>query len=122
MEDNLKRNMVALFKLFENKPNLLSKYLLSFDILTEKTKRFINNNDNLKELADEIEKKGEFEKPFFSNIDEMYEFYDKFFKNNGKIDKKNKEFKSSLDTELQRAIENEDYETAAKIKKILDKK
>lgn len=117
--DILKNNLLAFFELFKDKPNLMVEYILENDILTDKTKKFFIGNDQLRNFTKDDKK------PFFRNFDELKDYYDKFFINNGKIVNRvniNSIFNIEiLKEELREAIKIEDYERAFIIQKKLKK-
>jgi hypothetical protein len=116
----LKKNLITFLTIFDGKPNILAEYLLQYDILDEKTIKLLINNKELSKKSKELKEKGEIEKPYFSSIEEMQEFYNKFFT----VDKDKalhpllgaETQEEALILELKKAIEKEDYELAVKIR------
>jgi hypothetical protein len=116
----LKKNLITFLTIFDGKPNILAEYLLQYDILDEKVIKLLINNKELSKKSKELKEKGEIEKPYFSSIEEMQEFYNKFFTvDHDKIihpllGAETQE--EALIMEIKKAIEKEDYELAAKIR------
>lgn len=115
----LKQNLITFLSIFDGRPNILAEYLLEYDILDDKIIALLLNNKELGEKSKELKEKGEIEKPYFTSIEEMQEFYNKFFAYD-----KERSFpllgaatqEEAIILEIKKAIENEDYELAAKIR------
>ncbi len=116
----LKKNLITFLTIFDGKPNILAEYLLEYDILDDKLIALLINNKELTKKSKELKEKGEIEKPYFTSIEQMQEFYNKFF-----ILEKDKTLhpllgaetkQESFILELKKAILNEEYELAAKIR------
>ena len=112
----LKKNLIAFLTIFDGKPNMLAEYLMEYDIITEKIANMLINNKELSKKSKELKDNGEIEKPYFSNIEEMKEFYNSFFKTERVFDPINNPSQASLLEEIKKAITNEDYEMASKIR------
>ncbi len=116
----LKKNLITFLTIFDGKPNILAEYLLQYDILDENIIKLLINNKELSKKSKELKEKGEIEKPYFTSIEEMQEFYNKFFT----IDKDKiihpllgaETQEKAFILELKKAIEKEDYELAVKIR------
>ena len=115
----LKANLITFFTIFDGKPNMLVEYLLEYDILNNDLINFIINNKELIIMSKELKENGEIEKPYFTSIEEIQNFYIKFFiKGEDYIHPLLTEEtkKEALISEFKKAIANEDYETCAKIR------
>ena len=105
-------NLVNLFKLFKDRPNNLARFLLDQDAFTDKFLKKINQNKKLTE-----ENSDDFE-IYFSSIDEMKDHYSLFI-NDVEIHKKKKtkeEIIEELTAKIKQAVEEENYEEAARIR------
>ena len=118
-----KKNMVTLLMIFKDKPNLLVKYILEYDIMSPETQKFIIDNKELKKRSKEIEEDEDenLEIPYFNNFNEMKKYYDKIFKTNQDSISINypsleEPKKATLLRDLQEAILEEDYVKCAKIR------
>jgi hypothetical protein len=136
--NTLKKHMVTLLTIFKDKPNILVKYILEYDILPDNIKHNIIENKELKNRSEELELDDDdnLETPYFSNIKEMINYYHNFFKSDNIYSESDSydEFskitfpyqeepkRDSLLKDLESAIENEDYEKCAKIRDYCIKK
>jgi hypothetical protein len=116
----LKKNLITFLTVFDGNPNILAEYLLQYDVLDSKIINLLLNNKELNKKSKELKDKGEIEKPYFSSIKEIQEYYNKFF-----IVEKEKIIhpllevetkEQSLMLEMKKALEKEDYELAIKIR------
>jgi hypothetical protein len=115
--DNLYTNLVLLLKIFKSRPNHLAKYLIDNmafqDLFIEK---LIKSN----KLNDIDDTKGYFEKPFdsstpyFSNFEDMNNYYNDMMINDVEID--NGDVEEEMNIKLKNLIEEEKYMEAAKIR------
>lgn len=121
----LKEKLITLFLIFENKPHLLAEYFLEYDLIKKSEKKQLSNNKSLQEKSDEKKKTGKIEKPYFKNLEEMQKYYNDFFYEEEKQEKHPvlgyKTRKEVLLNQLSFAIENEEYEKAAKIRDYIKK-
>lgn len=120
-EDMLKRNLVTLFTLFQNKPNILTKYIIDNELLSTNMENFIIENDELTKKSKEIEENDEIKIPYFTNFKEMMSFYDKFFETNSILEHINYPSNEnisleSLNRDLLEALSVENYEKCARIR------
>lgn len=124
-----KKNMVTLLMIFKDKPNLLVKYILEYDIISSETQRLIIANKELSKRSKEMEM-DEYESldiPYFKNFKEMKKYYDNIFEtkqdsltiNYPNLEEPKKE---TLLRDLKEAIQNEDYEKCSKIRDYCIKK
>ena len=75
----IKKNLITFLTIFDGKPNILADYLIEYNILNEKLISLLISNKELNKKSKELKDKGEIEKPYFSTIEEMQEFYNSFF-------------------------------------------
>jgi hypothetical protein len=127
--ESFKKNMVTLFTIFKNKPNLLVKYILKYDIISDDIKEVIINNKELNKRSKEMElnEEDDLDLPYFSNVKDMKKYYDSIFKTKEDLDDinypmLNEPKKETLLKDLKEAIKNEDYEKCAKIRDYCIKK
>ena len=116
----IKKNLITFLTIFDGKPNILADYLIEYNILNEKLISLLISNKELNKKSKELKDKGEIEKPYFSTIEEMQEFYNSFFL----IEKQKIVYpisgiepnQETLIKEIKDAITKEDYEMASKIR------
>jgi|VirMetMinimDraft_7_1064189.scaffolds.fasta_scaffold10411_3 hypothetical protein len=118
-----KKNMVTLLKIFKDKPNLLVKYILEYDIMSSETQRLIISNKELSKRSKEMEDDEDenLDIPYFNNFKEMKKYYDNIFETNQDSITINypsleEPKRDTLLRELKEAIEEEDYEKCVKIR------
>jgi len=106
-------NLINLFKLFKNRPNHLAKFLLDNNALNDKFLKKVKNNLKLSEDIQESDLN-----KYFDSIDDMKDHFSIFI-NDIEISKSKKsknEIIEELIIKIKDAIENENYEEAAKIR------
>ena len=104
-------NLIKLFKLYNNRPNHLVKYLIEKNAFREAFLKSLNKISNVKEIKDE--------EIVFNSIDEMNDYFDVF---NFDTNKKNKlKTIEELHLKLEEYINNENYIEAANIRDYLGK-
>ncbi|HQA20034.1 MAG TPA: UvrB/UvrC motif-containing protein [Bacilli bacterium] len=106
-------NLIKLFKLFKNRPNHLVRFLLDNDALNDK---FIKNVKNNLKLSKDIQE-SDLNKSFDS-IDDLKDHFS-IFVNDIETSKKKKsknEIIEELNFKIKDAVENENYEEAARIR------
>jgi hypothetical protein len=113
--DNNYKNLITLLNAFKNRPNHLSRFLLENKAFTDEFLSKIESNEKLSNIN--LSKIGD-ESFYFSNITEMKSFYSSLVEDLELIkSKKDKEtLKKDLLELLSKAILNEDYEEAARIR------
>jgi hypothetical protein len=107
-------NLLILLKLFKDRPNHLTNFLLENDALSDSFIKKLNDSDRLIEISEGLNEKD----IYFSSIDEMNKFY-KLLIDDLDIIKRRKtksELIIELNQKIQNAIYNEDYEDAARIR------
>ena len=86
-------NLIKLFKLYNNRPNHLVKYLIEKNAFREAFLKSLNKISNVKEIKDE--------EIVFNSIDEMNDYFDVFnFDTNKKVKKYNKKHKDKTPVKL----------------------
>lgn len=115
-------NIVKLFKLFNNRPNHLAKYLYDNGFFSQKFLDSIKTSNKLTDLSDEdIAKYNSHEIPlsllpdYFTDIESMKKYYNDLtneFKHIKKADK----LREELNKKLKKALDEEQYEDASKIR------
>lgn len=109
--ENLHNNLIALFKLFKNRPYHLSKYLLDNSAFNKDFLDKINNSSKLSNISEnEIPN-------FFKNISQMEDFYNSLLEESKlpvKLTKK--ELYEDLNKRLNQFILEERYEEAAALR------
>ncbi len=119
-----KKNLITLLSIFDGKPNILAEYLIQFDVLSDKQIEHIINNKELSKKSKDIKESGEINKPYFSSLEEMQNFYNKFFitekeKKHPILGSASKE--EAIVLEMRKALESENFEAAAKIRDYCEK-
>lgn len=99
-------NLINLLKLFKNRPHHLAKYLINNEVLNNSFLEKLKKNKISDISENELN---------FNSIEEMENFYFSLidFKTG---DKTNEEIQLELNNKLNIAIDNEDYEEAARIR------
>jgi excinuclease UvrABC helicase subunit UvrB len=112
-------NLINLLKLFQDRPNHLANFLLENDALSDSFIKKLNDSDKLSELSENLTHKD----VYFSSIDEMNRFYKLLIDDLESIKKTKtkKELMIELNRKIQDAIQNEDYEEAARIRDYITK-
>jgi excinuclease UvrABC helicase subunit UvrB len=107
-------NLINLLKLFQDRPNHLANFLIENDAFSDSFIKKLNDSDKLSELSENLTDKD----VYFSSIDEMNRFYKLLIDDLESIKKTKtkKELMIELNQKVQDAINNEDYEEAARIR------
>jgi excinuclease UvrABC helicase subunit UvrB len=107
-------NLINLLKLFQDRPNHLANFLIENDAFSDSFIKKLNDSDKLSELSENLTDKD----VYFSSIDEMNKFYKLLIDDLESIKKTKtkKELMIELNQKVQDAINNEDYEEAARIR------
>jgi excinuclease UvrABC helicase subunit UvrB len=106
-------NLINLFKLFKNRPNHLVRFLLDNDALNDKFLNRVKNNMNLSNNIQESDLNKSFD-----SIEDMKDHFSLFI-NDVEISKKKKtkeELIEELTLKIKDAVDNEDYEEAARVR------
>jgi excinuclease UvrABC helicase subunit UvrB len=102
-----------LFKLFKNRPNYLTRFLLDANAFNDSFLMKIKNNSKLSEDFNESELNN-----YFNSIEDMKDYYSSFV-NELDLNKKRKskeQILEELTIKIKEAIDNENYEEAARIR------
>lgn len=118
-KDKLYRHLVILLKIFRDRPNHLSKYLIENNAFNKEFIKKINSSKKLTEISDmEIkDMMGEIES-YFTDIEEMDSFYNNLLTNDKS---ENKDKMVELNEKLRELIKSEKYEDAARIRDYMSK-
>jgi excinuclease UvrABC helicase subunit UvrB len=114
--DEINLKLVLLFKIFNNRPYHLAKYLIENSALNQDFVKKILNSDKLKDLLDRNSKS--VSNLYFVDISQMNEFYNSFIEDTKqKPNEKDIEYLTKeLNEKLNDCIKNEKYEDAARIR------
>jgi hypothetical protein len=106
--EDLYRNLYLLLKIFKNRPFHLAKYLIDNKALSDSFIKKIIESEQLKDLDDIDEKK------YFSDINQMNEFFNNLtdVKKLG-FTKSGEELSKELSEKLSKLLKEEKYEEAA---------
>ncbi len=109
------KNLITLLKIFKNRPNHLSRFLLDNKAFTEEFLSKISSNDKLSDIN--LSKIGD-NSFYFSNISEMKVFYSSLVEDLDimKSKKDRDVLKKDLLDLISKAIDEENYEEAARIR------
>jgi cysteinyl-tRNA synthetase len=110
---NSNSNLNNLFKLFKNRPNHLTRFLLDANAFNDSFLNKIKNNSKLSDEFNESELNN-----YFNSIEDMKDYYSSFI-NELDITKKRKSKEQILEElliKIKEAIDNENYEEAARIR------
>jgi hypothetical protein len=116
--NNYQKNLIALLKIFKNRPYHLAKYLHEHDAFTDGFISKLKNSAKLSNFSDE-----NYINDYFSNISQMEDFYHSLLDEiNEKTIKKDKaKFTIELNTKLNKLIDEEKYEEAAALRDFMIK-
>lgn len=108
-------NLLMILKLFQNRPNHLTKFLIESNALNPNFIKKLKESERLKEMKEN----GIHENYLhFDTIDELKKYYTSLIDDleNIKNKKSGKELIEEFELKLKQAIENEDYEEACRIR------
>lgn len=109
--ENTNSNLIALFKLFKNRPYHLTKYLIENSAFTKEFLDKIKNSSKLSNISENDIPS------FFNNINQMEDFYNSLLEQSKlpvKLSKK--EIQEELNNRLTILIKEERYEEAAALR------
>lgn len=111
------RKILTLIKLFNNRPHVLTRYLIQNSAFSN---TFLDKLMNNKKIDDIL--KGDMDNIIqdydFNTISDVENYYNSFLEESGKT---RLELSNELNTKLKNAIKNEKYEDAAKIRDYMKK-
>ncbi len=115
MNNEIYKNLLVLLKLFQNRTSHLSDFLIENDALKSEFIEKINNNSKLSEMTLSDIKDNHLH---FNSINEMKDYYKSLVDDleNLKNKKTKEEFIIELNDKLSKAIDNENYEEAVRIR------
>ena len=106
-KDNINKNLIALLKLFNNRPYHLSQFLIDNNALNNDFIKKLDTNDKLINIDNEDLQ--------FNTIDDMKNYYNSLVEDTDNK-KSKKDITKDINKKLRKAIENEKYEEAAQIR------
>ncbi len=109
------KNLLILLRIFKNRPNHLSKFLLDNKAFTEDFLKKIESNEKLSNINPSKIGEDHF---YFSNISEMKSYYTSLVEDLDlmKSKKDRESLKHDLQLMIEKAILEENYEEAARIR------
>lgn len=115
MNNEIYKNLLVLLKLFQNRTSHLADFLIENDALKSEFIEKINNNSKLSEMTLSNIKDNHLH---FNSINEMKDYYKSLVDDleNLKNKKTKEEFIIELNDKLLKAIDNENYEEAVRIR------
>jgi len=119
--DNLYRNLVILLKIFKNRPNHLAKYLIDNTAFTDNFSENLTKSDKLntfdaKDTESYFTEPINLDTPYFSNYDQMKDYYNDMIIQEMKHLKNYSEIEDELNNKLSRYLFEENYEDASKLR------
>jgi excinuclease UvrABC helicase subunit UvrB len=110
---NPKSNLNNLFKLFKNRPNYLTRFLLDANAFNDSFLKKVKNNSKLSEDFNESELNN-----YFNSIEDMKDYYSSFINelDSTKKKKSKEQILEELTIKIKEAINNENYEEASRIR------
>lgn len=118
-DDQLYRNLIAILKLFKNRPYHLAKYLIENDALDKRFIEKLLESHKLNQLGD-LESPGLTKAVYFVNISHMNDFFNSLT-NNANFDSNKKDNAEDLNRKLDECIRLENYEDAIRIRDYMNK-
>jgi hypothetical protein len=113
--EQLYRNLIAVLKLFKNRPYHLAKYLIENDAFNDKFVKKLVESDKLNEIGQE-EGKALVKAVYFIDITHMTDYFNSF---TNEIKTKSKSIKTitkELNDKLDQCLKEEKYEDAIRIR------
>jgi hypothetical protein len=113
--EQLYRNLIAVLKLFKNRPYHLAKYLIENDAFNDKFVKKLIESDKLNEIGQE-EGKALVKAVYFIDITHMTDYFNSF---TNEIKTKSKSIKTitkELNDKLDQCLKEEKYEDAIRIR------
>jgi len=112
--EDLYRNLVMYLKMFKNRPYHLAKNLIENSALTEDFLSKIMDNASLKDMSKDEEEGKNLPVVYFADINAMNDYYNSLSEENKK--KSKEEVERDLNLKLERLIDEERYEEAARLR------
>ena len=110
--NKFEKNLIVLFKIFNNRPNHLAKFLMQNKSFDKEFIELVIQSDKLNNIEDI-----DTEQMDFSSIDEMNDFFSRLIKDSNLSD-----IEEKLNTQLFELISREQYEEAAKLRDYMNRK
>lgn len=118
--EHLYKNLIAILKLFKNRPYHLTKYLIENEAFNDKFIKKLMDSDKLNEINQE-ETKSSVKAVYFVDITQMTDYFNSF---TGEIKTKSKSPKTigkELNQKLDKFLKEERYEDAIRIRDYMNK-
>jgi hypothetical protein len=117
--EDLYRNLVIFLKMFKNRPYHLAKHLIENSALTDDFIAKIIKSPDLSDLASEKEEGKNLPVVYFADINAMNDYYNSLTEEN--VRKSKEEIIRDLNLRLERLIDEEKYEDAARLRDYMSK-
>jgi hypothetical protein len=118
--EQLYKNLIAILKLFKNRPLHLAKYLIENDALDVNFKEKILNNDNLTDLANS-DTDGMIKAVYFVDISHMVDYFNSITLNEETEVESKRDISKELNDKLDKFIKQEKYEDAVRVRDYMEK-
>jgi hypothetical protein len=118
-KEQLYRNLIVLFKLFNGRPLHLAKYLIENDAFDKNFIDKITNNDKLSEM-NEGESESLTKAIYFLDISHMKDYFNSMLDESSKVESK-RDMTKELNEKLDKFIKEEKFEDAIRIRDYMEK-
>lgn len=118
-KEQLYRNLIVLFKLFNGRPLHLAKYLMENDAFDKNFIDKITNNDKLSEM-NEGESESLTKAIYFLDISHMKDYFNSMLDESSKVESK-RDMTKELNEKLDKFIKEEKFEDAIRIRDYMEK-
>jgi len=118
-KEQLYRNLIVLFKLFNGRPLHLAKYLIENDAFDKNFIDKITNNDKLSEM-NEVESESLTKAIYFLDISHMKDYFNSMLDESSKVESK-RDMTKELNEKLDKFIKEEKFEDAIRIRDYMEK-
>lgn len=121
--DKTYRNLVILLKMFKNRPHHLAKFLLDNNSFNKRFLDKILTSNNLNDLsAEDLDKLAEdLDTQMFFDISQANDYYQSMIVNDKNQKQSSEQIEKELNIKLAKAITDEKYEDAARIRDYMSK-
>jgi hypothetical protein len=113
--EQLYRNLIAILKLFKNRPYHLAKYLIENNAFDDKFIKKLLESDKLNEIGEE-ESASLVKAVYFVDITHMTDYFNSFTDEIQSKKKSNKSITKELNQKLDQCLKEEKYEDAIRIR------
>jgi anaerobic selenocysteine-containing dehydrogenase len=118
-KEQLYRNLIVLFKLFNGRPLHLAKYLIENDAFDKNFIDKITNNDKLSTM-NEGESESLTKAIYFLDISHMKDYFNSMLDESSKVESK-RDMTKELNEKLDKFIKEEKFEDAIRIRDYMEK-